>query len=492
MINRVDFSDLPKQWLLSSAEIGTPLSGRCEIFAGWHIAVADSVPIVRIVDAHGNDVGRLIGWVIDSAHLYVSDATITLELDESPETRYQRLAGRFVMVWRGCDGGLRLREDSAGGLPAIYVPDAALVGATVRVLERVTSLPLDPAIEAIFSFPDRQGFLPFGLTPRQGAYRLMPNHVLDLSDFGVTRVWPDLDAPGGPPVVGPYRQAEGVAEAAAILQQQVAAILSTGETIINLSGGYDSRLILAAARGRTQGLRAETFGAKNALDAHLAGKLASRAGISHRVLAVAPASRGEIMGWLDRSGRMMCDTVTGMGGAVAKRSSMVSTMSGTGADIIQGTPFKPSDIGAPVPGSERLLSEYYLPAHPTLIEAGERWISELARHPSMDASMVLDLTRIEQRHGCWAGSAVYGHPTPTPSLQPFGGQRLYEISLGLPRDYVVSRGFYRDLIGVLWPELGDIPINRGAGLGRFRFWRKEISAVLPHRAKHVIKRIAFR
>ncbi|RZU98371.1 asparagine synthase-related protein [Spiribacter vilamensis] len=489
MLHPIDFFRLPKQWLISSSEIGAPVGGRRETFSGLHIAAADSVPLVRILDAAGNDVGRLIGWVIDSAYLYCSDTTISLQVEESPESLYSRLAGRFVMVWRGSDGALRLREDSAGGLPAIYVPDAGVVGATVSVLDNVVNLPPDPDVEGIFSFPDRNGFLPFGLTPRRGAYRLMPNHVLDLDSFDVTRVWPNLNPQSHEPVVK-HGKKEGVAEAAEILRRQVGAILSTGETIINLSGGYDSRLILAAAKGHTEYLRAETFGEKTSLDAHLARKLASRAGINHRVLAVVPSSPTEITEWLNRSGRMMCDAVTSMGGTVAKRAPAINSMSGTGADLIQGTPFQPSDIGAPIPTSERLLSEYYLPHHPILVEAGERWISDLARHPSMDASIMLDLTRIEQRHGCWAGSAVYGHPTPMPSLQPFGGQRLYEISLGLPRDYVVNRGFYRDLIGELWPELGEIPINRGAGFGRLRYWRKEISNALPGSAKHFIKRIA--
>lgn len=484
----LDFACFPKQWVIAREPLQPVVAGRTDSFAGLHLASANGLPILRLLDATGVDVGRLIGWVIHGRRFHDADGTIGLGQGETPEALFRRLAGRFVMLWRRVDGRLLLREDSSGGLPAVYVPDAGLVGATVSALETLHPLAVDPNIEAIFAFPARRGFLPFGLTPRRGAHRLMPNHVLELDNFEVARVWPDAELHKID-----ERDETGirdlVTEAADLLRRQMSAILGRGETTLYLSGGHDSRVILAAAREHKARLRAETLGDPSSLDAHIAAAVARRAGIAHRVVPIHPAGAADVAAWLQRSGRMMCDTVTSMGPTAAAINTGNHTLSGTGADIVKGTTFNLADVGNAGLELTRLLAEYDLPDHPEIRRAGQSWINGLARSGSIDAAMMLDLARMEQRHGGWAGAAVYGHPVSQPSLQPFSGQRLYEITFAMPPQYRLRKRFFLDLMTELWPELLEIPVNRASGAARLRYWKSEARSALPAGFKRRLKRL---
>ena len=476
----LDFTDLPKQWLIAPALPDEAVAGKRDAFAGWQIAAAQAVPVLRLCDAEGTEQGRLIGWVIDGAAFHRADATLRLAPGETPEHRFARLAGRFVMLWRDAAGGLRLREDPSGGLPAIHAPELRAVGSTVTALDQLGALPVDPEIEAIFDFPARRGFLPFGLTPRRGAYRLMPSHELSLADFTTARIWPEA----APARLPPEAVAAPLDEAAALLRANMAALLGQGETVLYLSGGYDSRLILAAARGMTGALRAETLGASNTLDAHLASRLAAQAGIAHRCVAVALDEGEAVAPWLRRAGRMVNDHVSTMGHTAAAINPGTQPLSGTGADIVKGTPFKVTDAAAEPPDTTKLLHALYLPDHPVLRREAKAWLDGLG---AVDMVGALDLARMEQRHGGWAGAAIYGHPVPRPSMQPFSGRRLYEIAMAMPLEYRLRNGFYDDLMARLWPELGQLPVNRSTGAARLRFWREELRALVPDRVKRAIK-----
>ena len=478
-----DFTDLPKQWLVSPAPLPDPVAGRRDAFAGLHLALAAAVPVQTLRNAGGAEVGRLIGWPIHGGVLHRTDGVIDLAAGQTPEDLFDTLGGRFVLLWRAGDGRVLLREDSAGGLPAVYAPDAGLVAATVTLIGQIHPLPVDAAAEAIFDFPARRGFLPFGLTSRQGAHRLMPNHVLDLGAMTAHRVWPDAGF-AARPALDAAQIAAGVAETAAILRAHVAAILQQGETVLYLSGGHDSRTVLAAARGMTDNLRAETLGNESLLDAHVAARVARAAGIPHARVPILPVSEAEIGAWLARSGRMMFDPVTLLAATAAKIHTGNHPISGTGAEIMRASNWGADDLQAAEIDLPRLLARVRMPDLPVIRAAARAWIDGL---PPMDAAMAIDIAKIEQIHGCWSGAAVYGHPLPTPTLSPFSGQRLNAIALAMPKDYRLSGRMFGEVVGQLWPALLQVPVNRATGLVRLRFWRTELKRMIPAGLRRKLK-----
>ncbi len=480
----VDFSDFPKQWLISATRPEVVRSGQADIFETLHIQTAAAVPLLRLIGADGQDQGRLIGWAIQGETFHRKNGDIQLSPGTTAEDIFATLGGRFVMLWKAPDGRILFREDSSGNFPASYCPMARSIASSVTLLDILSPLTQADDINAIFDFPLRRGFLPFGLTSRQGARRLMPNHALNLADFSARRIWPSADfcnardiAQTDPRVL--------VAEAGKIVQRHMRAILAQGETVLYLSGGHDSRMVLAAGRENAHNLRCETFGEPNCLDMYVSSRVTQIAGVAHRNVAFLPSTRDQVKAWLHRTGYAMYDPVAELVATTIANEPVNNPISGTGSELPRATNWTVNDIGAGRIDIATLLKRIRVPDHPAVRAAGQAWLDSIP--PTADAVMILDLAKIEQVHGCWAGSAVYGHPVALPSIYPFSGQRLSEISLSLPATYRIESNFYRDYMQGIWPELLSVPVNRAVGLHRLRFLRREITRRIPSGIKRWLK-----
>lgn len=483
----LDFTAYPKQWLISAAPLPAPRGGKTDTFAGWHIQAADPVPILRLRDGAGQERGRLIGWVIEGTRFHDADATLVLPQGETLDSFHGRLSGRYVLLWQSAPGQVELRMDVMGGLPAVYAPAQQVVAATTSLIGRLTPLERDADVAQIFDFPRNRGFLPFGLTASRGVHRLLPNHALDLASFAPRRIWPAPDTVDAPKVT--LHEARVLAEEAAeIVRRHVHAILDASPegvpVTLYLSGGIDSRMILAAARGRTDRLVAETIGAGATLDCHVAARLARIAGIPHRQLAPIPSSPAQIAAWLERTGHTIYDPVADITATVTANPPPGQALTGTGCDLSKGKHFEAEDIGQDGIDVDLLLKRIRMPDTPCLRDAASRW---LASFPAASAPYTLDLAKIDVIYGCWSSVAGYGHALPLPSLSPFSSRRLNEIVFMLPLDYRRNKGFYTDYMRALWPDLLALPINRAQGLARLRFFKTELRGRIPNSVKRALK-----
>lgn len=480
----VDFSDYPKQWLISPTVPALVIAGQSDSFENLHIQTAAAVPIHRLIGADGVDKGRLIGWVIHGETFHRGNQEINLSQGMSCEDLFATLAGRFVMLWKAAEGRILFREDSSGNLPASYCPTSRAIASSVTLLDTVAPLALADDVNAIFDFPQRRGFLPFGLTSRQGARRLMPNHALDVSDFTARRIWPSADFCQRPDLT-PAEARNHAEDVGKIVQRHMRAVLAQGETVLYLSGGHDSRMVLAAGRQDVGNLRCETFGQPNSLDMYVSSKVAKLAGVAHRNVVSLPSSREQVKAWLRRTGYAMYDPVAELVATTIANEPLNNPISGTGAELPRATNWTLDDTKAASMDVDMLLKRIRVPDHPAVRAAGQAWLDGIPK--TADAVMILDLAKIEQIHGCWSGAAIYGHPIELPSLYPFSGQQISEISLSLPMAYRLGGHFYRDYMAALWPELLSVPVNRAMGLDRLRFLRREVTRRIPPRVKRWLK-----
>ena len=478
-----DFRDLPKQWLICRKKPKTVIEGHSQEFSGYCIQAANHLPVLRLMDANENQIGCLIGWVIYQARLYRRNDEIYLADNESIEDFFSALGGQFVLFWKDPSGRTYLRENSSGSFPAVYAPELEAVASTVTMLQTVGALEESAEVKAVFNFPESRGFLPFGLTSKNGAYRLMPNHVLDMNTFSSHRVWPDKKFCSQPPLSADEINAH-VKSISQIVKRNTQAILGQGETVLYLSGGHDSRMVLAAARGNTGNIRCETLGTAASLDAYIATKVARIAQVAHRTVEVIPASRDEVWSWLRRTGFTMYDPVSELVATAVANAPANHPVSGTGAELGRGSNWNKEDILSKTIDLDGLLSRLRIPDKPVIRQAGQAWLESL---PDADAAMILDIAKIEQIHGCWAGAAVYGHPLPLPSLLPFVSQRINEMALSLPKEYRKNGQFYQDYMKLLWPELLEVPVNKAQGIARLKFWRTEVKSRIPQRLKRWLK-----
>ena len=437
--------------------------------------------IVRIEDAAGADLGRLIGWVFhDRRFVQDSGARITLAPGDGPEDLFRRLGGRFVMLWQDAEG-VKMREDSAGNLPAVYAPRLGAVASTVTVLDQICVLPPNVEAQALFQFPKRRGFLPFGLTARDGAHRLMPNHALTLGDLSAARIWPrpqDLPRPDW----SNDEIRRQVARVGEIVTDNMAAVLGQGETVFYLSGGHDSRMVLAAALALPETARAhlicETMGTKGGLDSHVAAEVAALAGLPHQSFDVGTSTPEAIAAWIHGPGGSIYDLVTTYTETMVARAPAGHPVAGTGAELGRGTTWTETDFQTTAPVElGTLLARLRLPDQPVVRAAGTAWLDGLPQ--GADRFWTLDLAKIEQIHGCWAGAGIYGHPLARPSLHPFSGQEITEILMALPPRYRFSNTIFHDYIAALAPRLVGVPVNRARGLNRLKFWKYELRQATP-------------
>ena len=477
----MDFARYPKQYLIARA-LPQGLSGATfHHFRGWDIAAAEHVP-VRPVRTPGTDApaAMLLGWAVDGDHL--QDGPLTLEPGGSVNDRLDRLAGRFAALVADPAGGIRFRLDAAGLLPAVFHAGVPAIASSPAVLGFVGPLAMDTEVAAVFDFPRETGFLPFGLTPWKGVQRLLPNHELCLDSRTAQRTWPHETYR----TAGRMESSEipaAIASITADARATAEAIVNAGNPVLFLSGGRDSRLVLAACRRVRNRLRCQTIGKPGQIDVDIAAALARRFELRHQVLAPIPNTAADTEDWLERTGQVMSDAATFLAATAARHDSGGHPLIGTGTDMMKG--WKGARLEGAV-SMEDLLASVFAPKVPVISAAAEAWLAGIG---TADAPLVLDLARLEQRYGAWAGPASTGTPTRKPPLSPFVRRAYFDAVMRLPIDYRIKEHYYRDCLQALWPELADVPANRATGLARLRHWKAEAKQLTPEQAKRVVRHL---
>lgn len=183
-------------------------------------------------------------------------------------------AGRFAFViLQGATK--RLYLDAAGSLGAVYDPETGHLASTLNlVLNREVEPNRDYPLAALAS-RDAARFA-FGHTPDQWVKRVLPNHFLNLGDFSQQRFWP---LPGD--IVEPDEMSQiSLTRFIATRLEQVISSLAKHVAVARLpiSGGLDSRLLLASAKASLESI--ELFShAENQMsrkDTRIAARLAAR------------------------------------------------------------------------------------------------------------------------------------------------------------------------------------------------------------------------
>ena len=479
-----DFREFPKQFVISPAAGPAPAiaGAREEIAAGWRVQAAPSVPLVPIEDGGGWRVGLLIGWSIVGGRLLAHGEPLRLGAGQTVEGLLPDLAGRAVCLWRGA-GGARLQGDAGGFLPVVWAAERGMAASTSTLIDLLAPCEVHEAAAAVFDFPRRRGFLPFELTHHRGVRRLLPGHRLDLDRMEAERVWPPPELCAAP-LVDEAEAAALVREVADRVRAQVGAFFDGSPAHLYLSGGHDSRMILAAARPHAADLVCETLVNAAGLDLHIAAKAARAAGARHLAVEVIPSSRPEVADWLRRAGWTIYDPVSELAATAKANERAVPVMDGSGAEILRASNWSAEDLEAERLTVETLLRRSRLPDVPVFRAAAEAWLAGI---PACDATMALDIAKIDLIHGCWAASSIYGHDTQIPSISPFASQRNNAAALRLPKRWKLGEETYRIWMERLWPEGLDVPVNRAQGLDRLRFLKTEIKGRIPTWVKRAIK-----
>lgn len=279
-----------QQWVLCETDPGELPGFRKSTLGSWGLWAGPGLDVATASDPARGWAVAVMGQAVDLEGRYVTDTVLADHLAaagtaEALAEGLTMLAGRHAVVVTA-PGVARLYLDPSGCLGAVYDPAARRVGATLF-------LALDRPVEPDRAFPFHElastgaGRYAFGRTPDAHARRLLANHYLDLTDFTAHRHWP---APGCDFACPMTEDAidERIELVVARHRAVLAALLDAPHpSMLPLSGGDDSRLLLALSNGLLDryalvfGHRANGIGGR---DVAIAQEIAAAMGVPLHVI----------------------------------------------------------------------------------------------------------------------------------------------------------------------------------------------------------------
>jgi hypothetical protein len=213
----------------------------------WHVHNGDGLPVCRLRDKNGRHIGVVLGIAVGPVGL-ISETSPFIPLDSTQQQFWRKfeeyivdVAGRYAFILvRGSQ--TRMYVDPVGMIGAVYNKEDRYVASSplLAIKRPVRQNPkFDPTI-----IEKHAGKYSLFHTVDVGVKRLMPNHYLDLSNFKEKRFWPKTEN-----FVEPGQTRMSIySEIAARTQFNVNAISPNFTCAMPISGGQDSRLLLALAK----------------------------------------------------------------------------------------------------------------------------------------------------------------------------------------------------------------------------------------------------
>jgi hypothetical protein len=427
------------------------------------VACSPDLRTYRILGAEGDELGTLYGVVLSCGNegLRVEGDTIQVEGEvvgpEAFETEVvDRIRGTFVIRTQG-SLPRRLYPDTGGTIPLVYCPRTKRVGSSAGIL-------LDPAeyearlvhdrVERLIRKEGMGSWIPGTLTAHDGVKRLLSNHYLDLDSWTAVRFWPrredfsqdlDLDVAAGI-----------VARDLSAFMRAVADEFKVG---ISLTAGYDTRILLAAAREVVHRVEFFTTAPEiRGIDQIMAKEIAGALGLAHRTVPLLPASDSDTAAW---------DHAVGHAVLEGNRTSG-PTLRGLDYDLILtgmfGEPGRSrlyrhdyATINSKRLTPEAVLSRLSRPRDPEIVAEVARWMEGLDWLPP---SAVLDLAHMELKSGGWAMAQHAAQCAAKLEMNPIAQRSIRRAFLSVLPEEKGTEALFRRSIALMWPELLDFPVNR--------------------------------
>lgn len=370
------------------------------------------------------------------------------------------------------DGTVRLRGSMSGALP-VYVDlhgDHARFSSSLDALIRARATPPEPDWDGLVEMVAASGPLG-GRTTVAGIRRLGPGESLVRTPAGGIQLttewsWPAIE-PGG----------SRVADVAEALRHAVDLVAGAGPVTSMLSGGWDSRLLLALAQNsRRTGIRAFTTSSDTGtvMEELVAAQVAEHLGVPHQIVMPQRAQFAADLAdfaraadyqtafhvWLVPLARAVLASRDG-----SAEAPVPTTLDGLGGGLFIGSSFADDQSGAPLteqrlagitkylPGAERVLAPAAVRQWAERIRAdAEPTVQQYLRHPyghTLTAYLTRTVPGISLApHGLMAGIG----PVATPFLSPAVVSTALQLA---PEDHREDR-LYPVLTGEIDPVLGSL------------------------------------
>lgn len=440
-----------------------------------------SLPVSELKDHTGKPCGFAVGHLIDATGTYVTKPLVLpnpgdeLKSGDRIEAFIYEFGGRFLFIVLH-PKLKRIYLDPIGSLSAVWSTPRK------RIASTCSALLFDEPDHPLFSpdltaFPHHHPnlFYPPPLTPVGEISRIIPNHYLSLSSWTQHRHHPlSLDVDDS---------AEAVATIADLFcqttERQIRAITNQcGGGYVALTGGNDSRRLLACARAVadriecvTLGRGAHAYNQRAALDVQLAKRVGRTAGLRHHLLEIDRRDPDTTHAYLRRIGY-----IGNAGKAFKFYTPLIESldlqrawMTGHGFHFDRHL-FKPRSSTDSQSSLEDLYRAIHLgriwrgPIRPDLNEALEAWLATVPEGPAYQQQT---LGILELRVGGWAAPHLYGTAPFRMIILPSNHRTIVDAMLRLPLSIRQQPGGITSaVIARAWPALNRIPINKPDRLPR--------------------------
>lgn len=462
------------QFILCGKDSLVPRGWESRTHGRWTLAWSSPLACASLVDAHGRTIAWVLGHAVTAEGRYLASGSsqVLSEGVTGLQPAIDGLAGRFIVIDLAAPDP-KLQLDPYGMLAAVYAPCAQCVASTGMLIPVTRETPWAGERIEQCGIPYRSAMYPLGFTPRHQVERVLPNHVLDLASWQVSRLWPlaVFDRQADPARITPRIGAR--------IRAVLAAVAAAGPVQCPLTAGLDSRLLLACSRGLTDGM---TFFTANLNDESgwqdivASRQLAARFGLRHREDRWRRPRHADLVAWVTRTGGETGE-VRGWRACrtLAQQEAGKATLTGFVGELARAYWWARLQPGATIT-PESIVRRCRVPLRAEFVERAAAWLAGL---PPLDPVSTLEVLYLEQRGGCWAGVVEYGELGDSEGrLAPMNQALMIRDMLKLPDEYRRGAGVHFDLVRQYWPELLEIPFNEQVRIGGIRgFWYRRRPAL---------------
>lgn len=384
-------------------------------------------------------------------------------------------------------------------------PGATLLSTSARALHHASP---DPGFdEGTLALQSQLGWQLDGATLFSGVRKLE-------GSFRITADGTVHESP--PPALEQVGPADSAREAAALLRRIVSAYLEeVPEAELQLTGGIDSRIILAAIPpSQRRGLRSMTLRVPSGLDAPLAARIANREGLRHRekdfsaIDELSPQEAHDTCIVAARRVDSAADPIALAAVDLAEGGDPSPRLVGLGGEVGRGFYyFGPGWLDRNTAGRVRRLAQWRLFANESVPDSMlspefSAWARDEAlrrtqvafRESATGWANATDHFYLRQRMRRWAGSLASTPAVERQAFNPMLDARYLALVTSLPPAEKRNSRFLARLMCELDPELARLPMDGRPAPAAFasrslssRF--QQVAARAPKLAKKVRQRI---
>ena len=346
------------------------------------------------------------------------------------EERASRLSGRWVLLARIL-GRSRIYHDACALKPVYFTPaelGPPCVASQPVLLELAGRTRRNEQMIAEFESHENDGAWPPCAVPYDGVSQLLPNHYLSLTSGQAYRFWPGE-------AVEPIDIDSAAREIVALLGGGIRAVVERGPAFMGLSGGYDSRAMLAAAHDLVSRIELYNIVTPSTPDhdREVPRKLARRLGEPLHVqqpVRVDPEIQARL---LANVGGLYYDPVLAIVQTLHAVAGDGVVIEGLCAETLRTKHHRQLSNGLPAHGGA-LAAAAGCAGNPIAARGWERW-RETVPEAWVDPR---DLMYWETRAGVWGGTGWTLKETLYESFSPYCNRRLLEVGLRVPVEHRVA------------------------------------------------------